>query len=127
VTAIVTDPRSDLSEPLTEAQLQAAVIDTAHVFGWRVAHFRPAKTSRGWRTAVAADGKGFPDLVLVHPGTGRLLFSELKSYRGKPTAEQEQWLIALERTDAEVYVWTPSDWPALITRALSGRDVLGVA
>ena len=127
MTAIVTDPRTDLSVPLTEAQLQAAVIQTAHVFGWRVAHFRPAKTSRGWRTAVAADGKGFPDLVLVHPGSGRLLFAELKSDRGKPSPEQEQWLIALETTNAEVYVWTPADWPARITHVLTGRGVVKVA
>lgn len=112
--------------PLTEAQLQAAVIDTARMFGWRVAHFRPAKTSKGWRTPVAADGKGFPDLVLVHQETGRLIFAELKSDRGKPTPEQEQWLIALETTDAEVYVWSPADWPKLITEHLCGREVTAI-
>src|SRR4051794_27414866 len=48
-----------------EAVFQDQVIEIAHIYRWRVAHFRPAQTSRGWRTPVAADGMGFPDLVLI--------------------------------------------------------------
>lgn len=36
--------------------------------GYRVAHFRPEKTAHDWRTAVAADGKGYPDLAMAKPG-----------------------------------------------------------
>lgn len=40
--------RADLA--VTEAQFQAAVVDLARLAGWRVAHFRPARTSHGWAT-----------------------------------------------------------------------------
>jgi len=104
---------------MNESQLQTAVIDTAHLLGFLVAHFRPAETKKGWRTPVQADGKGFPDLVLVRPP--RLLFVELKAKGKKPTPEQEDWLQCLrgvsdymgqsgKRTAVEVYVWDPSDW-----------------
>jgi hypothetical protein len=115
---------------ISEADLQTAVIDTARVFGWRVAHFRPARTKHGWVTPVAADGKGFPDLVLVNDT--RLLFVELKSDKGKPSREQEQWLEGLNQVAAVcdqvgVHLWTPADWPARITNVLSGREVVAVS
>jgi hypothetical protein len=49
--------------PITEAAFLRQVLDLAKLRGWRTAHFRPAQTSRGWRTAVQGDGAGFPDLV----------------------------------------------------------------
>lgn len=59
----------------TEAMFQIEIIELARILGWRVAHFRPAQTRHGWRTPVAADGKGFPDLVLVRE---RVIYAELK-------------------------------------------------
>lgn len=94
---------------MTEAELQTGVIDCARLFGWRVAHFRPALTKHGWRTPVQADGAGFPDLVLTRPP--RLLFVELKAGRGKVTDQQEAWLAALgDVPSVEVHVWRPDDW-----------------
>lgn len=93
---------------ITEAAFQAQVIELAHLLGWRVAHFRPAQTKHGWRTPVAADGKGFPDLVLVR--RKRLIFAELKSQRGRLSPEQREWWEALQPTGAEAYVWKPSDF-----------------
>lgn len=92
---------------MTEAQLQQAVIECAQLLGWRVAHFRPALTARGWRTPVAADGVGFPDLVLVRD---RVLFVELKSARGRIGVEQRAWQDALQAAGAVSAVWTPRDW-----------------
>jgi hypothetical protein len=43
------------------------VLELAKICGWRTAHFRPAKTSKGWRTPVSGDGAGLPDLILVRP------------------------------------------------------------
>lgn len=83
------------------------MIDCAHTFGWRAAHFRPARTERGWVTPVAADGKGYPDLTLVGK---RVIFSELKSARGKQTHDQKEWMVALRAAGAEFYVWSPADW-----------------
>ena len=102
---MTTPPRS-LPAP-DEAAWQAQVIALAHLFGWRVAHFRPARTVHGWRTPVAADGAGFPDLVLVGP---RVIFAELKSQRGRVSAAQRAWLDALSEAGVEAYLWRPSQF-----------------
>lgn len=54
---------------------------------------------------------GFPDLVLVHPGHHRVIFAELKSEKGKLTAEQAGWIADLRDCGLEVYVWRPVDLP----------------
>lgn len=103
----------------TEVQFQQAVIEAAQLHGWTVAHFRPARTQQGWRTPVQADGKGFPDLVLV--ATGRVVFAELKSDRGRLTDDQKIWWERLRTAGAEVYVWRPRDWPH-IEKTLREQD-----
>ncbi len=97
---------------MTEAEWQRRVIDLAQFLGWRVAHFRPARTATGWRTAVEADGVGYPDLTAVRGG--RLLFAELKSESGRVTTTQKEWLSELSSVPGlEVYLWRPSDWPVV--------------
>ncbi|GIV03679.1 MAG: hypothetical protein KatS3mg015_2509 [Fimbriimonadales bacterium] len=91
-----------------ERDLTDAIIETARLLGWRVAHFRPARTSRGWRTPVAGDGAGFPDLVLV--GHGRILYREIKTERGRLRPEQTAWIAALREAGADAGVWTDEDW-----------------
>lgn len=102
--------REGVVSTVTERDFQAAVIETAHVFGWRVAHFRPARTAHGWRTAVAGDGSGFPDLVLLHPGRREIIARELKATGGKLSREQAQWLADLEACGVDSGVWCPDDW-----------------
>lgn len=92
---------------MTESELQDAVIELAHLFGWSVAHFRAARTAHGWRTPVAADGAGWPDLVLVRE---RIAFAELKSARGTMSTAQIAWLERLTKAGAETHVWTPTEW-----------------
>lgn len=99
---------TDLRCAVTERELQTAVIECARLLGWRVAHFRPALTARGWRTPVEGDGAGFPDLVLARPG--RLIFAELKSERGRVSDEQNAWLDALATPGVVRAVWFPRDW-----------------
>lgn len=99
-----------------EADLQAAVVDVARRLGYMVAHFRPARTTQGWRTPVSGDGAGFPDLVLV--GNDRILFVELKSQRGRLTADQERWRDQLVAAGGEWHLWKPSDWPVRVMEAL---------
>jgi hypothetical protein len=95
-------------ETLTERELQNAVIELAQLLKWRVAHFRPARTAQGWRTAVAGDGVGFPDLVLVRD---RLIFVELKSAKGRLSPAQQCWLADLEHdAGQEVHIWRPCHW-----------------
>ena len=109
-----------MSSPLSERQFQAQVIDLLHLYGYRVAHFTPAVNMRGqWRTPIAADGKGFPDLVAVRPDLpeqrrpGRLLFIELKTDTGRLSKEQREWGADLSSSGHESYVWKPKDWQAI--------------
>lgn len=92
---------------MSEDDLLGAVLDMAAVHGIRTVHFRAAKTERGWRTPVQGDGKGWPDLVLVGPRG--VLFRELKSRAGLPTAEQQAWLGALGDAGQNAGVWRPAD------------------
>ena len=92
------------------------VIALAHACGWLVYHQRPARTGRGWRTAIQGDA-GFPDLVLARDQVtidpnyrGRLIVAELKTEQGKLTQAQLEWIQALGLTHSiETYVWRPSD------------------
>ena len=106
----------------TEKAFTAQILAFAKLHGWRSAHFRPAETKRGWRTAVSGDGKGFPDLVLARGagGKGRVLFVELKAERGKASDAQEVWATVLTSIGGtvEYYRWRPSDWKE-IERVLS--------
>lgn len=89
---------------MTENQLQQAVIDAAHLFGWKVHHVKPARTPDGkYLTRIAAD-PGFPDLVLAR--SGEVLFVELKSAVGRLRPAQKEWLDHLP----DVKVWRPEDW-----------------
>lgn len=95
---------------LTERDWQRQVIELAQLHRWRVAHFRPAQTKDGWRTPVEADGKGFPDLVLVRI-PGELIFAELKSDTGRLSDDQTIWLDLLRLVRGiDVYVWRPRDF-----------------
>ena len=94
-----------------EKTFQKQVIELAHILGYTVAHFRPAKTAHGWRTPVAADGAGFPDLVIA--GHGRILYRELKTTTGRLSDDQEAWGEILTRNGADYAVWRPSDWDTI--------------
>jgi hypothetical protein len=99
--------------PADEAGFQAAVIEVARLGGWKVAHFRPARTKYGWKTPVAADGAGWPDLACVRGD--RAVFAELKSETGKLSDAQADWLDRLRLLPcAEVFVWRPSDWDEVV-------------
>ena len=113
---------------MTEAQFQRSVIELAQINGWRVFHARKAQNGKGaWRTPVAADGAGFPDLVLVKDG--RLVFAELKTDTGRLRPEQKQWLdeLSLVGIDSagchecggaqsfyDTVIWRPKDWDDIL-------------
>lgn len=92
---------------VTEAAFTAQVLDAARIFRWRTAHFRPARTATGWRTPVAGDGVGFPDLVLLRGP--RLVVAELKSAHGTLGPGQQEWLDAFQAAGAEIHIWRPGD------------------
>ena len=86
----------------TEDAFQKAVIKLAHDRGWKVAHFRPALTAKGWRTPMEGD-TGYPDLTLARNGV--TLHWELKAKGNKPSKDQEAWAVALGGR----VLW-PKDW-----------------
>jgi hypothetical protein len=93
---------------MTEDHLLKAVLDMARMLGVTTAHFRPALSQSGrWHTAVAGDGKGFPDLVLV--GRGGILYRELKTEKGRLSPEQVVWLRTLKSAGAGAGIWRPAD------------------
>lgn len=84
---------------------EASILELAGYLGYRRAHFRPALTKHGWRTPVSADGKGFPDLLLVHPERG-FLFAELKTGAGRLEPEQIAWRDTIVLAGGRWYLWT---------------------
>lgn len=102
---------------MSEADLQRGISDMARVLGWRVAHFRPARTARGWRTPVSADGAGFPDLVLTRGS--RVIAAELKTSTGRLSPDQTAWLDALSAAGVPALVWRPADYPDAIAAVLA--------
>lgn len=93
---------------VSEADFMRQVTDLATLLGYVWCHFRPAMTSKGYRTPVSGPlGKGWPDLVLVRGE--RIIFAELKRDGAKPTPEQVDVLRTLAKT-GEAYVWQPKDF-----------------
>jgi len=104
---------------LTGRELQDAVIDLARRLGWMVAHTPPVKSEHGWRTPVRADGKGFPDLVLVRD---RVIVAEIKG-TDRVSAEQRAWPDAFRLAGVPAYVWTPKEWASGdVERILTARE-----
>lgn len=101
--------------PLSEEHFQNRVIETAKCFGWRCVHFRPARTTTGWRTALQGD-VGFTDLVLARKGV--VICAEIKSNTGRLRPEQKAWLHALGPNGR---VWRPRDWDSIITELSTGK------
>ena len=97
-------PKDDpqiIASLMTEAELLACIVDLARLLGWKVCHFRPAKTEKGWRTALQGDAGG-PDTILAR--SGKFLEVELKTEKGRLSPKQKEW------RDAGVITWRPSQW-----------------
>jgi hypothetical protein len=83
---------------MSEAALQAAVIDLARILGLLIYHTRDSRGSAA----------GFPDLVIVGPRG--VLFRELKSATGQLTRPQGLWRDGLADAGASWGLWRPEDW-----------------
>ena len=97
---------------ISERDWQRQVTDAAELFGWSWAHFRPARTERGWRTPVSGPlGAGFPDLILCRGGS--LIAAECKSQDGRLRPDQRDVLDTLGQA-IPVYTWRPADLPQVL-------------
>lgn len=96
---------------MSEEQLVDAIIKRAQQLGWRAHHDRPARTAKGYRTAIQGDA-GFVDLVLAHPVHG-VIFAECKGEHGRYEPGQKDWI---NLTDARI--WRPDDWRSGLIEAI---------
>jgi hypothetical protein len=98
---------------MCEKDLQRLVTDALDLFRWKWAHFRPAQTSRGWRTPVSGPiGAGWPDLVAVR-GV-RVLFLELKAQAATVSPLQAAVHDVLHSAGLDVRVVRPADIDSLL-------------
>jgi len=89
---------------LTEAEFTDQVLKYFRLHGWVAKHDRPARTAKGWRTAIQGD-PGFGDIVAVK--NGRKVMAELKVGTNQPTLDQLRWLAAWGE---DGFLWYPQDW-----------------
>lgn len=82
--------------PVSEADLQAAVLDLAALLGVWAWHDNDPRRNRA----------GLPDLLLVG---NRLAYRELKSATGRLRPEQVDVLYRLQAAGVDVGVWRPED------------------
>lgn len=93
---------------MTEKDLERAIAEMARFLGFMVFHARPAQSNKGWRTPVAYDGKGFPDLLLV--GNERVIFLEIKTDVGRVSPDQSRWSEQIIQSGGEYFLLRPNDW-----------------
>ncbi len=94
----MTTARRTLDLAMSEDQWQATIMDLAFALQWDAYHTHDSRGSQ----------PGFPDLVLVRD---RVIFAELKTERGRTTAQQYGWQLRLKDAGAETYIWRPRDYP----------------
>ncbi len=95
--------------------LQKGIIDLAHTYHWHVVHNPAVETKQGWRTALAADSKGFPDLLLFRD---RVVAIEVKGDGDRMSSEQHDWKDRMINANVEHYVIKPADWPQAVKEIL---------
>lgn len=97
----VVDPRA---AGMTEEDLEDAVrrlVADYGALGWPVQAFHP------WKLHARRAAAGYPDWTFAGPGG--VMWRELKTMAGRPTAEQKQWLEVLRQAGADAAVWRPAD------------------
>lgn len=103
-----------MSRSTYEDELQYATAQYLDLQGWRWTHFpageyRPGKV--GAKLKRMGLKRGVPDVLIFEPGKYRVagqrysgVAIELKSPKGKPTKEQQEWLAALKDRGWSVHV-----------------------
>lgn len=109
--------------PKSERELQQRIQKVGKEWGWLVNHTYRARLEDGtWRTTTTL--KGFPDLELIHPAWGRVMWLEVKGPNGRSSPDQRRVMAALQAVMqnsggmAHAYVVKPAEWP-LVSRLLT--------
>lgn len=97
---------------ITEKDWSGQVAALCRATGWLRYHTYRSERSQ----------PGFPDETLVRD---RVVFLELKTETGKLSDHQKEWLTALHRAGAEVYVARPRDLQAVAEVLQARRRVDG--
>ncbi|WP_313813002.1 VRR-NUC domain-containing protein [Glutamicibacter sp.] len=101
----------------SESDFQTHVLHLAKTYGYTLT-YHTADSRRS--------NPGFPDLVLVHGKTGKLLFIELKTQVGRVSVHQESWINGLRIGGHVAEVWRPIDYVSgRIAKVLRGGAVVG--
>lgn len=111
-------------EILRGKPLQKAIIAEAQRQGWIVAHFYAVESkNRGWVTPCGANGKGFPDLLMVRD---RVIAMEVKGDGDSMKPDQIKWQQAFSMAEgAQFVVATPAKWfDGTIDEILRAREVV---
>lgn len=87
-----------------ERDFLAQVLEAAKQASWLAYHTHDSRRSAA----------GFPDLILVKPGFP-IIFSELKTAKGKVSKAQRHWLETLAQGEGVlVCLWRPGDLPQIL-------------
>jgi hypothetical protein len=89
------DAPAPVAQLSTHAGALSRILRTAEACGWRTAALRPAGH-------LAGKAAGFPSLILVHGGAGRIWYVLLRQSTGALPVEAEVWAETLIRAGA---VW----------------------
>ena len=100
----------------TEKEFQAAVLEYAHLRGWRHWHDAATNTPRrcsdcGAIRQTPRNAAGFLDLILIR--RPRLVWAELKTETGVVSSDQQSWIDELQACGQAMYIWRPSLWPEI--------------
>ena len=84
----------------SESEFQTELVKVAKRIGYRAYHTHDSRRS----------DPGWPDLVLAHRRTQRVLFVEFKTDSGQLSDDQAFWCGILAAAGLEVYIWRFRDW-----------------
>jgi VRR-NUC domain len=96
---------------MSEDDLLSGLLELMSYTGWRAYHVRRSDRA----VVMGAGGRGFPDIIAVHPEGSRLVAIECKSDRGVPTPDQLAWIFAFRHHPTiEATIVRPSTYDAAI-------------
>lgn len=108
---------------MTETEWQAVIVREAVARGWEWAHHesrpRSPGSERGRKAITGTLARGWPDLILAHPASGRMIVVEVKAAGGTVSPDQARVLDVFRRIQRlhgwlQVFVWRPADYPGIL-------------